>query len=81
MHKREGGKTLDSMPDDDWLKLDDEVRLAVVDGCVSEGAGMDGERGVRANGRECKHCGAQESLLSKMTSIDWTADELHLNGI
>mmetsp|Transcript_40113 Transcript_40113/g.64675 ORF Transcript_40113/g.64675 Transcript_40113/m.64675 type:complete len:97 (+) Transcript_40113:82-372(+) len=81
MHKLDGGKTPNGMPDDDWLKLDDEVRLAVDNGCVSEGAGMDGERGVmRAKGRECNHCGARESLLSKMSSIDWTADELHLNA-
>ena len=30
--------------------------------------------------RECRDCEGRETLITKLNSVDWTADELHLNG-
>lgn len=34
----------------------------------------------RGTARRCRECEGRETLLAKLNSVDWTADELHLNG-
>jgi hypothetical protein len=46
------------------------------------GQRMCDQAGIMSQGttQRCRECEGRETLLTKLNAVDWTADELHLNG-